>query len=226
MTQTYGSAQLSRLNFNLPSRFKYKYSNSRSKEYNAWYHMIRRCYYPQTPFYDNYGGRGITVCDRWLGPDGFDNFHQDMGLKPSAKHSIDRIDSNGNYSPDNCRWATDKEQARNRRTTKLITIGEETKPMVEWCEFYNIEYSLVKDRIQDGWEPLKAFTTPKKRTYLNVDEKFNSWIIISKVDGCNKYNCRCKCGKEAIVSAFDLLNNKSTQCKSCSKIGNQYAIKQ
>lgn len=223
MTQTYGSAQSNRLNFNLPSRFKYKYSNSRSKEYNAWYHMIRRCFYPQTPFYENYGGRGITVCDRWLGANGFDNFYQDMGVKPSSKHSIDRIDSNGDYSPNNCRWATDKEQARNRRTTKLITIGDETKPMVEWCEFYNIEYSLVKDRIQDGWDPLKAFTTPKKRIYLNIGDKFNYWTIISKIDGCNKYNCRCECSKESIVSAFDLLNNKSTKCKSCSQLVNKGA---
>lgn len=225
MTQTYGSTQSSRLNFNLPSRFKYKYSNSRSKEYNAWYHMIRRCFYPQTPFYENYGGRGITVCDRWLGADGFDNFYQDMGIKPSPKHSIDRVDSNGNYSPENCRWATDKEQARNRRTSKLITIDDQTKSMAEWCEIYNIQYSLVKDRIQDGWEPLKAFTTPKKRTYLNVGDKFNYWSIISKVDDCNKYNCRCECGKEAVVAAHDLLKDKSKCCRSCSKLGNKYASK-
>jgi hypothetical protein len=223
MTNSFGLKQSNRLNFNLPSRFKYKHSNSRTKEYNAWYHMIRRCYYPQTPFYENYGGRGIIVCDRWLGVDGFDNFCQDMGVKPSSKHSIDRIDSNGNYSLENCRWATNKEQARNRRTTKLITIDGRTKPMVEWCEVYDIPYGLVKDRIHDGWDPLRAFTTPKKRTYLNIGDKFNSWTIISKVDGCNKYNCRCKCGNEAVVAAFDLLNDKSTQCKSCAKRGNEYA---
>lgn len=223
MTQISGSKQLNRSNFDLPSRFKYKFSNSRSKEYNAWYHMIRRCFYPQTPFYDNYGGRGITVCDRWLGIDGFDNFYQDMGIKPSSILSLDRIDSNGNYSLENCRWATDKEQARNRRTCKLITIDDQTKSMAEWCEIYNTQYSLVKDRINDGWEPIKAFTTPKKRTYLNTDDKFNYWTVINKIDGCNKYNCQCECGIEAVVSASDLLNNKSTKCKSCSKLGNKYA---
>lgn len=223
MTKNSGLKQSRKLNSKLPSRFRYKNSNSRSKEYSAWYHMIRRCYYSETEFYHNYGGRGITVCDRWLGDQGFDNFCQDMGVKPSSKHSLDRIDTNGNYESNNCRWVSAKQQARNRRTTKLITIGVETKPMVEWCEFYNIEYSLVKDRIKDGWEPLKAFTTPKKRTYLNTGDKFNSWTILSKIDGCNKYNCRCKCGKEAIVSSFDLLKDKSKCCKSCSKLGNTYA---
>jgi len=90
--------------------------------------------------------------------------------------------------------------------------------MVEWCEIYNIQYSLAKDRISDGWEPLKAFTTPKKRTYLSVGDMFNSWTVIGKVDGANKYNCHCKCGVTAIVSAFDLIHNKSTQCKTCGYI--------
>jgi hypothetical protein len=187
--------------------------------------MLNRCYNSACEAWGNYGGRGIKVCDEWLGDDGFENFFEDMKSLPSPNHSLDRIDNSLGYSPNNCRWATLKEQARNRRTAKLITIGDQTKPMVEWCEVYNIEYSLVKDRIQDGWEPLKAFTTPKKRTYLNVGNKFNYWTIIGKVDGVNKYNCLCECGKEAIVSAFDLLNDKSTKCKSCSKIGNTYAEK-
>lgn len=225
MTKTCGLKQSKPLNSNLPSRFRFKNSNSYTKEYSAWYHMIRRCYYPETEFYHNYGGRGIIVCDRWLGDQGFDNFYQDMGAKPFNNYSLDRIDSNGNYEVSNCRWVSAKQQARNRRTTKLITIGEETKSMAEWCDIYNIKYSLVKDRIQDGWEPLKAFTTPKKRTYLNVGDKFNSWTIINKVDGCNKYNCRCLCDKETIVPAFDLLHNKSTRCRSCAKLGNKYASK-
>ncbi len=204
---------------NLPflTRRKYQAADSYSKEYAAWYHMLNRCYNNACEAWTNYGGRGIKVCDRWLGDDGFENFFEDMKSSPSPNHSLDRIDNSLGYSPDNCRWATNREQSRNRRTTKLITIGEETKSMVEWCEVYDIQYSLVKDRIQDGWEPLKAFTTPKKRTYLNVGDKFNSWTIISKVDGANKYNCRCQCGNEAVVAVFDLLHDKSTKCKSCAK---------
>lgn len=187
--------------------------------------MLNRCYNSACEAWGNYGGRGIKVCDEWLGDDGFENFFEDMKSLPSPNHSLDRIDNSLGYSPNNCRWATLKEQARNRRTAKLITIGDQTKSMVEWCEVYDIQYSLVKDRIQDGWEPLKAFTTPKKRTYLNAGDKFNSWIVVSKVDDANKYNCRCECGKEAIVSAFDLLNDKSTKCKSCTKLGNNFARK-
>ena len=188
-----------------------------------WYAMLNRCYNSACDAWSNYGGRGIAVCDEWLGDDGFEHFFRDMGRVPSPNFSLDRINNSLGYSIENCRWATDKEQARNRRTTKLITIDGQTKSMVEWCEVYNSPYGLVKDRIQNSWEPLKALTTPKKRTYLNVGDKFNSWTIISKIDSANKYNCRCKCGNEAIVATFDLLNDKSTQCKSCAKKGNQYA---
>lgn len=207
------------MKFSFLSRRKYKIANSYShpKEYEAWYGMLDRCLNKEHQAYHNYGGRGISVCDRWSGENGLDNFCTDMGLAPSLKHSLDRIDNSLGYFPDNCRWATRKEQARNRRTNKLITIDKETKSMAEWCEIYNIDYLLVKDRIHDGWEPLKAFTTPKKRKYLNIGDKFNSWFIISKINDCNKYNCRCDCGKEKIVAAFDLLNNKSKQCKSCSQ---------
>lgn len=213
------------MNFPFLSKKKYKYTDSYSKEYAAWYSMLDRCYNKACQAWSNYGGRGIIVCDRWLGIEGFNNFCNDMGVKPSPEHSIDRINSNGNYEPNNCRWATDKEQARNRRTNKLISIGEETKSMAEWCEIYDIQYSLVKDRISDGWDPLKALTTKKKRVYLNNGDKYNFWTIINKLDDCNKYNCQCECGKKAIVSAFDLLNNKSTKCKSCTMLGNNYAAK-
>lgn len=213
------------MKFSWLSKRKYIATDSYSKEYAAWYAMLNRCYNSACDAWSNYGGRGIVVCDEWLGDSGFEHFFRDMGRVQSPNHSLDRIDNSLGYAPNNCRWATDKEQARNRRSNKLITIGDQTKSMVEWCEFYDIQYSLVKDRISDGWEPLKAFTTPKKRTYLNVGDEFNSWIIVSKVDNCNKYNCRCKCGNEAIVAAFDLLNDKSTQCKSCAKKGNEYAKK-
>lgn len=87
-------------------------------EYNSWRNMIGRCKYPTAANYHLYGGRGITVCDRWKGPDGFINFIKDMGQKPDRSFTIDRIDTDGNYEPSNCRWASKTKQAANRRTTE------------------------------------------------------------------------------------------------------------
>jgi hypothetical protein len=83
-------------------------------EYDCWANMIRRCEKVDGQDWHLYGGRGITVCDRWRSS--FPNFLADMGRKPSRRHSIDRIDVNGNYQPGNCRWATPKEQRQNQRT--------------------------------------------------------------------------------------------------------------
>lgn len=95
-----------------------KHSLSKSKEYNSWNNMKIRCYNPKHKQYKNYGGRGIKVCDKWL--NSFQNFINDMGLKPSPEYSIDRIDNNKGYEPSNCKWSNPKEQAKNRRNGDKI----------------------------------------------------------------------------------------------------------
>ena len=99
-----------------------------SPEYKAWVNLVYRCGNPQHPSFKYYGGRGITVCDRWLGS--FPSFLADMGTRPGPKYSIDRIDNDGGYCKENCRWATKKEQCLNRRGSLTVEQREEWKPCV------------------------------------------------------------------------------------------------
>lgn len=112
-------------------------------EYTIWIELRRRCIDPNRHEYPMYGARGITVCDAWL--NSFDAFYNDMGPRPSKKHSIDRIDISLGYSPDNCRWATPKEQARNRRNTVRVTYRSwKDIPLVELAE----KLSIPADRLR------------------------------------------------------------------------------
>jgi hypothetical protein len=109
--------------------------------------MVARCTNPKHRAYKSYGGRGITVCARWRS---FTNFLADMGEKPEGL-SLDRIDYNGNYEPDNCRWATDKQQARNKRNSSHITLNGETHTISEWAEILHIHPATISDRLQHGY---------------------------------------------------------------------------
>ena len=130
-------------------------------EYKAWLQMRQRCYQPTAVRYARYGGRGIKVCDRWRND--FAAFLADIGAKPSPKHSVDRIDSNADYTPENCRWATAKEQARNKSTTKFLTLNGETRCMVEWAERLGWTYSTLLHRVQNGWSDERALTQQPRR---------------------------------------------------------------
>jgi len=113
--------------------------------------MIQRCNNPHNRAYKHYGSRGITVCKTWLK---FENFLSDMGECPSGL-TLDRINNNGNYNKKNCRWTTRKTQARNRRTSKMITIDNVTKCLKEWCESLCLDYNKVKARINQLKWPIK-----------------------------------------------------------------------
>lgn len=112
-------------------------------EYRAWASMRGRCLCPTNRAYALYGGRGIKICARWRS---FDNFLADMGPRPTAKHSIDRVNTNGNYSPSNCRWATKSEQVRNRRLS-IIYMG---RPLKDWCESLGLPYQTIWHRYNIG----------------------------------------------------------------------------
>jgi hypothetical protein len=115
--------------------------------------MMRRCYDKKFIGYKNYGGRGIKVCKRWHS---LSLFIEDMGVKPSLKHSIDRIDNNRDYTPENCRWATRKTQNRNRRLNVKIKYGDFEFCMAEWCEILNLKYMTLVNRIVRSKKPLNV----------------------------------------------------------------------
>jgi hypothetical protein len=130
----------------------------RSNIYRRWQHIVQRCINPNDRDYPRYGAKGVEVCDRWRD---FNLFLQDMGLPPDRTYSIDRIDVTGNYEPSNCRWATPRQQANNRRTTRYLTIDGETKPLSEWCELYQIGSKTVLYRLKHkNMSHKEAVTTP------------------------------------------------------------------
>lgn len=117
--------------------------------------MKARCTNPNVKCSHNYIDRGITICDAWLD---FEQFIKDMGLPPSDKHSIERIDNYDGYYPDNCKWATNKEQGNNRRDNIVITYKGLTQTLTEWSEDLGIPYSRLKWRYHKGWEADKLFS--------------------------------------------------------------------
>lgn len=128
-----------------------------SSMYRKYCKMIDRCHNPNSPFWGRYGGRGIYVCDRWR--ESFDKFLEDMGI-PGNGMSLDRIDNDGPYSPENCRWATSKEQNRNRRSNTKITYMGKTKVITEWAEELGVSVQAISYRLKSGYSPEDAVSKP------------------------------------------------------------------
>lgn len=142
------------------SAVNFKHGYSEKSEFGIWSNMKSRCFNEKNPAYHNYGGRGIKVCEEWLNENGFNNFINDMKERPSSKHSIDRLDNNGNYSKNNCTWATAKEQSLNRRQNRLITYNNITLPLCLMSDNYGLKSSVVSKRLKRGWSIEKSLTTP------------------------------------------------------------------
>lgn len=124
----------------------------------VWSDIIKRTTIESATGYENYGGRGITICDRWL--NSFKAFLDDMGPRPSKDHSVDRINNSLGYSPENCRWATRKQQSNNRRTNKVFTINGVSRTVAEWADATGINRNTMYYRFRSGWDPADAITLP------------------------------------------------------------------
>lgn len=135
-----------------------KHGMSRSSEYNSWTYMIQRCTNSSFSEYHRYGARGITVCERWR--NSFEAFLADMGARPPGR-SLERIKNDQNYEPENCKWATPVEQARNRRSNRWLTCHGRTQLLVDWADELGVCHSTIINRLKRGWSIEKALSVPK-----------------------------------------------------------------
>lgn len=133
--------------------------NTYPAERAAWHSLKNRCGNPNSSRYSRYGGRGITVCERWFS---FENFLADMGPRPSAEHSIDRIDVNGNYEPSNCRWATAAEQSRNTSRNQWLTLNGKTQCLSDWAKEIGITISTLRERMDRDWSNDQILRPPMR----------------------------------------------------------------
>lgn len=134
----------------------------KTSEYDAWAGMKKRCLCKTSKAYELYGARGIKVCEEWVRS--FSAFIRDMGLKPTQKHSLDRIDNDGDYCPENCRWALPDEQSRNRSSSVFLTVGDKRLHIYEWSKLSGVSPYTIRTRIRNGWAPERAIFTPKQST--------------------------------------------------------------
>jgi hypothetical protein len=133
-----------------------KHGMRHTAEYRVWSHLKGRCYNPNDDKYPRYGARGIGVCGRWVGS--FANFYADMGPRPSPTYQIERVDNDGDYSPENCRWATIREQQNNRSGNVRITYQGETHTIAEWTRAMGWPPYALYNRLRRGWPVGRALT--------------------------------------------------------------------
>ena len=192
-----------------------KYGGNRQKHpriYKIWHSMRDRCERQKNTAFQHYGGRGISVCDEWSRkPDGFENFcNWAINNGYSDDLTIDRIDVNKGYFPDNCRWVSYRTQANNKTNTIRVEYNGVVKPLSEWVETLNMEYSLVVSRLKAGWSVKEAFEKEPDREkhkihYLSLNGETHSISEWSRITGLSRscINYRLKKGMEV----KDVLNN-------------------
>ncbi len=137
------------------NRSKLIHGKVRVRLFGIWEGMIDRCTNPKGKFFDNYGGRGIAVCERWMD---FENFYSDMFPSYQEGLSVDRVNNDGPYSPENCRWATDHQQSRNKRNTKWVSFMGRTQCLADWCIELGVPYTNARYRLSRGHPPEIIFS--------------------------------------------------------------------
>lgn len=144
-----------------------KHGKRSTRIYRIHHTMKGRCYDKNNPKYKNYGARGIYICDEWLGENGFINFYNwSMANGYKNDLTIERIDVNKNYCPENCTWIPMGEQAKNKTNNIIIEMNGKKQILSEWCKELNLKYSFVHNRIKQGWNVIDALTKPKEKTGL------------------------------------------------------------
>ncbi len=154
------SVKCDMISIGVMANIHYQNRKVRKPEYTAWAGMIQRCRDANSVSYPRYGARGVTVCEEWMPPGGFDRFIEHIGPRPTARHQIDRKDNARGYEPGNVKWSTVEEQSKNRRSNVLATIGEETMCVADWCRRIGVPASTAFARIASGWAPERAVTEP------------------------------------------------------------------
>ncbi len=140
-----------------------KHGLSKTRLHRIWHSMYCRCYYKSTNQYKNYGGKGIKVCDEWKHIEGFVRFYNwAINNGYSEELTLDRIDNEKDYCPDNCRWLTIKEQSNHRTNNVFYTYKGKTQTSKQWCEEYNISQTTFNDRLKRGWTLEQALTISTK----------------------------------------------------------------
>lgn len=154
----------------------------RSKEYRAWGLMRQRCMNRRNPSFKYYGAIGITIQKSWVGRGGFANFIQDVGHAPTARHSLDRINSRRGYTKNNCRWATASEQSRNVRSQKLLTFRGEQLTLMEWARRKNLNYHTLYQRLYAyQWSLRRTLTTPTKSAFREEPKQSKEYATWAKI---------------------------------------------
>lgn len=171
------------------------HNKTKSDEYQSWANIKSRCTNPKASHYERYGGRGVIMCERWL--NSFENFFEDMGKRPSKEHSIDRINNDGNYELDNCRWATNSQQSRNKSPNVYLEYAGISMVQSDWAKRWNITATLIKQHIKSGKSFEQIFNhfennnNVKRRyqSFMGHSRTIADWAKIFGIHKCT-FNCR------------------------------------